>query len=79
MQIFTSPFGNLARFHLGTWQVFVWELGKFLFGNLASFCLGTWQKTSFPKNFLQVLRFSLKISQMHEIRTSIRVLGSFDH
>jgi hypothetical protein len=26
-----------------------------------------------------VLRFSLKISQMHEIRTSIRVLGSFDH
>ena len=28
MQIFTSPFGNLARFRLGTWQVFVWELGK---------------------------------------------------
>lgn len=36
MQIFTSPFGNLARFHLGTWQVFVWELDK---------------KTSFPKTF----------------------------
>lgn len=35
MQIFTSPFGNLARFHLGTWQVFVWELGTISFGNLA--------------------------------------------
>lgn len=71
MQIFTSPFGNLARFHLGTWQVLVWELGTISFGNLA--------KNIFSQNFLQVLRFSLKISQMHEIRTSIRVLGSFDH
>ena len=37
MQIFTSPFGNLARFHLGIWQVFVWELGKkHLFSKLSS-------------------------------------------
>ena len=37
MQIFTSPFGNLARFHLGTWQVFVWGLGKkHLFPKLSS-------------------------------------------
>ena len=28
-------FGNLARFHLGTWHDFIWEFGRFLFGNLA--------------------------------------------
>ena len=28
-------FGNLANFCLGTWPIFVWELGRFLFGNLA--------------------------------------------
>ena len=30
--------------HLGTWPIFIWELGSISFGNLAQFRLGTWQK-----------------------------------
>ena len=39
---FFSKFGNMARFHLGTWRVFTWELGTFLLGKLAHFHLGSW-------------------------------------
>ena len=28
MQIYFIPFGKLARFHLGTWLVFIWEVGS---------------------------------------------------
>ena len=28
MQVLLLLFGNLADFHLGTWHVFVWELGR---------------------------------------------------
>ena len=42
MQIYFYPFGNLDDFHLGTWLVFTWELGRILLGNLDEFCLGTW-------------------------------------
>jgi len=30
--------------YLGSWPIFVWELGVISFGNLADFCLGTWRK-----------------------------------
>ena len=54
MQIFTSPFGNLARFHLGTWQIFVWELGK---------------KHLFPKLSSSLLLLSLQIKHKCVILT----------
>ena len=31
--------------YLGSWRIFVWELGAILLGNLAHFHLGTWRKT----------------------------------
>lgn len=37
LQIFIHLFGNLARFHLGTWRDFFWEFGTIPFGNLAQF------------------------------------------
>ena len=54
MQIFTSPFGDLARFHLGTWQVSVWELGK---------------KHLFPKLSSSLLLLSLQIKHKCVILT----------
>lgn len=30
--------------YLGSWLIFVWELGVISLGNLADFRLGTWQK-----------------------------------
>ena len=42
MQIFYLPFGNLAHFHLGTWRIFIWELGVFSLENLEYFHLETW-------------------------------------
>ena len=32
--------GNL--FHLGSWLIFTWELGRILLGKLDGFCLGSW-------------------------------------
>jgi hypothetical protein len=29
MQIYFIPFGKLARFHLGSWLIFIWEVGSF--------------------------------------------------
>ena len=54
MQIFTSPFGNLARFHLGTWHDFIWELGK---------------KHLFPKLSSSLLLLSLQIQHKCVILT----------
>lgn len=62
MQIFTSPFGNLARFRLETWQVFVWELGTISFGNLA-------KKHLFPKLSSSLLLLSLQIKHKCVILT----------
>lgn len=42
MQIFYLPFGNLTHFHLGTWRIFIWELGVFSLENLEYFHLETW-------------------------------------
>ena len=37
MQIYLYLLGNLDGFHLGTWTVFTWELGRILLGNLDYF------------------------------------------
>ena len=29
MQIYFILFGKLARFHLGSWLIFIWEVGSF--------------------------------------------------
>ena len=29
MQIYFIPFGKLARFHLGSWLIFIWKVGSF--------------------------------------------------
>ncbi|MBO5086366.1 MAG: hypothetical protein J6B65_03915 [Paludibacteraceae bacterium] len=29
MQIYFTLFGKLAHFHLGSWPVFIWEVGSF--------------------------------------------------
>ena len=45
MQIFTSPFGNLARFHLGTWQKT--SFPKTFFFSLAPFFANSTQMRNF--------------------------------
>jgi len=60
MQIKNALFGNLAHFCLGTWRVFVWEVGVFSFGKLArhpkkiKFLLQKWQDLDQKKYLLHL-------------------------